>query len=81
MAVSLRLRRVGTHKKPFYRIVAADSRCQRDGRFIENVGIYHPMDRPAKVEIDEERVRYFMKNGARISETVKSLCKQKGIRF
>ncbi|MBI4870018.1 MAG: 30S ribosomal protein S16 [Candidatus Riflebacteria bacterium] len=81
MATSVRLRRVGTHKKPYYRIVAADSRCQRDGRFLENLGYYHPTDRPATVQINEERIVQFAKNGARISETVRSLCKGKGIRI
>ncbi|MBI2942623.1 MAG: 30S ribosomal protein S16 [Candidatus Wallbacteria bacterium] len=80
MATAVRLRRVGTHKKPFYRIVATDSRNQRDGAFIENLGIYHPMEKPATVQLNEERLRHYAKVGARFSETVKSLCKQKGLK-
>ncbi len=80
MATVVRLRRVGTHKRPCYRIVAADSRCQRDGRFIENLGIYHPLEKPAKVQFNEERLRYYIGVGARLSDTVRSLAKQKGLK-
>jgi len=77
--VKLRLRRMGRKKRPFYRIVAADSRAPRDGRFIELVGTYDPLDKPFKVEVNEERVFYWLQNGAQPTDTVKSLLKRKGL--
>lgn len=73
MAVSIRLTRRGKKKKPFYRIVAADSQCARDGKFLDILGTYDPMAEPALVEIKEERLQYWLDNGATPSDTVKSL--------
>ncbi|NQU95442.1 MAG: 30S ribosomal protein S16 [Candidatus Omnitrophica bacterium] len=80
MAVVLRLKRMGTNKKPFYRIVATDKRSPRDGRFIEEIGYYDPKKNPADVKIDKERALYWLKNGAKPSETVRSLIKKQGIK-
>ncbi len=79
MAVKLRLKRMGSKKKPFYRIVAADSRSPRDGRFIENVGTYNPITEPAEVKIDEEVAMKWLKNGAIPTDTVRDLLKREGI--
>ncbi len=79
MAVKIRLRRMGAKKAPFYRIVVADSRYPRDGRFIEQVGTYNPMVEPAQVEVDSEKVKSWIGNGAQPTDTVKRLLKQKGI--
>jgi len=79
MAVSIRLKRGGRKKRPFYRIVAAEGSKPRDGKFIEELGYYHPIYNPPHVEIKEDRMKYYLGNGARISRTVKTLCKQKGI--
>lgn len=79
MAVKLRLTRVGAKKAPIYRVVAADSRSPRDGRFIEIVGHYNPLTTPAEVTIDEEKALKWLSNGAVASDTVRSLLKQKGI--
>ncbi len=79
MAVRIRLRRMGRKKRPFYRIVAADSRSPRDGRFIETLGTYNPLTDPATVEVQEERVIYWLKNGAQPTQTVKNLLRHKGI--
>ncbi len=76
--VKIRLRRMGAKKKPFYRIVAADSRYPRDGRFIEELGTYNPLTTPAEVKVDAERVQSWIKNGAQPTETVKSLLKKAG---
>lgn len=76
--VKLRLRRLGAKKKPFYRIVAADSRCARDGRFIEELGTYNPLVHPAEITIDAERVQSWIKNGAQPTETVRALLKKSG---
>jgi small subunit ribosomal protein S16 len=73
--LSIRLKRVGTTKKPHYRVVVADSRAWRDGRFVEVLGHYDPRRQPAVVKIDTERAREWMKKGARPSETVASLLK------
>lgn len=73
MAVSLRLTRMGAKKKPFYRIVAADTRAPRDGRFIEKLGHYDPMTEPPVVQVDLERVDYWLGVGAKPSETVTQL--------
>ena len=79
MAVKIRLRRMGAKKAPFYRIVVADSRYPRDGRFIEQVGTYNPMVEPAQVEVDGDKVKSWIGIGAQPTDTVKRLLKQKGI--
>lgn len=79
MAVKLRLMRMGAKKKPFYRIVAADSRTKRDGKYIELVGTYNPVTSPAEVKIDEEVALKWLNNGAIPTDTVRSLLRQKGI--
>ena len=77
--VKIRLKRMGAKKAPFYRVVVADSRYPRDGRFIEEVGTYNPMVEPAAVEVDAEKVQKWIKNGAQPTDTVKRLLKNKGI--
>ena len=79
MAVKIRLRRMGAKKAPFYRIVVADSRYPRDGRFIEEIGYYNPMLNPADIKIDSEKARKWVANGAQPTETVKSLLKKAGV--
>ena len=79
MAVKIRLRRMGAKKAPFYRVVVADSRYPRDGRFIEQVGTYNPMTEPATVEFEAEKVQKWIANGAQPTDTVKRLLKNKGI--
>lgn len=79
MSVRIRLRRMGAKKRPFYRFVAADSRSPRDGSFKEILGYYHPLDSPAKVVVKEERVYYWLKQGAIPTETVNSLFRQVGL--
>lgn len=79
MAVKIRLRRMGSKKAPYYRVVVADSRYPRDGRFIEQVGTYNPMIEPAAVEFDAEKVTKWISNGAQPTDTVKRLLKNKGI--
>lgn len=79
MAVKLRLLRMGAKKAPFYRIVAADSRAPRDGRFIELLGTYDPRTNPAKVTIKEKEVLKWLNNGAQPSDTVKNLLSKEGI--
>lgn len=79
MAVALRLKRVGAHKNPHYRIVAADERFKRDGRFIEEIGHYNPGTEPATVKVDEEAALRWLADGAQPSETVKGLLRQQGI--
>ncbi|MBL0700054.1 MAG: 30S ribosomal protein S16 [Desulfosarcina sp.] len=76
MSVKIRLARYGTKKKPFYRIVVADSECPRDGKFLESVGTYNPLQDPAGVIIEVDRVRHWMDNGAIPTDTVKSLLKK-----
>lgn len=76
--LSIRLKRVGTTKKPHYRVVVADSRAWRDGRFVEVLGHYDPRREPAVVKIDAERASYWIGKGARPSETVRSLLKRQG---
>ena len=73
MAVKIRLKRIGTKKTPFYRIVVADSRYPRNGRFIEELGYYDPMKTPVELKIDQEKVQTWLKNGAQPTETVKAL--------
>ena len=77
--VKIRLRRMGAKKSPFYRIVVADSRYPRDGRFIEQLGTYNPLAEPAEVKVDGERAQAWIKNGAQPTDTVKRLLKQAGI--
>lgn len=76
MAVKIRLRRLGAKKAPFYRVVVADSRYPRDGRFIEEIGYYNPLTNPADIKIDLEKARQWIKNGAQPTDTVKSLLKR-----
>ena len=79
MAVKIRLRRMGAKKAPFYRVVVADSRSPRDGRFIEEIGYYNPMTNPAEIKINAEKAEAWLKNGAQPTETVKSLLKKSEI--
>ena len=79
MAVKLRLKRIGATKAPFYRIVAADSRSPRDGRFIEIVGYYDPTKQPAQVKVDEEKVMKWLNDGAQPSDTVRNILSKEGI--
>lgn len=76
MAVKIRLKRMGAKKKPFYRVVVADSRFPRDGRFIEEIGTYDPIAQPAKVSIDVEKANAWIKNGAQPTDTVRALLKK-----
>ena len=71
--VKIRLRRMGSKKAPFYRIVVADSRCHRDGRFIEEIGTYDPMAEGENIKVDLERAKYWISNGAQPTETVRGL--------
>ena len=77
--VKIRLKRMGAHKKPFYRVVVADSRSPRDGRFIEEIGYYNPMTEPATININEEKAKKWLGNGAQPTDTVKRLFKNSGI--
>ncbi|MBQ1396257.1 MAG: 30S ribosomal protein S16 [Eubacterium sp.] len=77
--VKIRLKRMGAHKKPFYRVVVADSRNAIDGKFIEELGYYDPMQEPPVIKIDEEKAKKWLGNGAQPSETVKGLFKKSGI--
>ncbi|WP_026882317.1 30S ribosomal protein S16 [Clostridium akagii] len=79
MAVKIRLKRMGAKKAPFYRIVVADSRCPRDGRFIEEIGYYNPLTNPLTVKVDAEKAEKWMKNGAQPTDTVKKLFLKSGI--
>ncbi len=79
MAVKLRLKRMGAKQRPFYRIVAADSRSPRDGRFLEVVGTYNPIMNPAEVKIDEEKTMYWLNQGAQPTETVRNILSKEGI--
>lgn len=76
MAVKIRLRRMGAKKAPFYRVIVADSRYPRDGRFIEEVGYYDPTKEPSVVQIDGEKVKKWLANGAQPTDTVRSLLKK-----
>ena len=78
MAVKIRLRRMGAKKAPFYRVVVADSRFPRDGRFIEEIGYYDPTKEPAVVKIDAQKAEQWIKNGAQPTDTVKKLLKKNG---
>ena len=79
MAVKIRLRRMGAKKAPFYRVVVADSRSPRDGRFIEEIGYVNPLTNPAEVKIDAEAAKKWISQGAQPSETVKAYLKKSGI--
>ena len=79
MAVKIRLRRIGAKKSPFYRIVVADSRYPRDGRFIEEIGYYNPMTDPSEVKVDDEKVKQWIANGAQPTDTVRDLLKKNGV--
>ena len=79
MAVKIRLRRMGAKKAPFYRVVVADSRSPRDGRFIEEIGIYDPTKEPTVFNVDEDKVKQWVNNGAQPTETVKALLKKNGV--
>lgn len=79
MAVKIRLKRMGAKKKPFYRLVVADSRSPRDGRFIEEIGYYNPVSQPAQVKIDEEKALKWLLTGAQPTDTVRNLLSKAGI--
>ncbi|UOE92866.1 30S ribosomal protein S16 [Alkalihalobacillus sp. LMS39] len=79
MAVKIRLKRMGSKKAPFYRVVVADSRAPRDGRFIEEIGTYNPIAQPAKVEIKEDRALEWLQKGAKPSDTVRNLFSKEGL--
>ena len=79
MAVKIRLKRMGAKKKPFYRIVVADSRAPRDGRFIEEIGYYNPVSDPKVVKIDVEKANKWLNDGAQPTDTVKALFKKHGV--
>lgn len=79
MAVKIRLRRIGAKKNPFYRVIIADERSPRNGRFIEEIGTYNPMTQPAEVKIDAEKAKAWLGNGAQPTETVRALLKKSGI--
>jgi small subunit ribosomal protein S16 len=77
--VKIRLMRLGATKRPFYRVVVADSRSPRDGRFIENIGKYHPLSEPSLIDIDEERAMYWLTRGAQPTEQVEQLLRRQGV--
>lgn len=79
MATKIRLRRMGAKKNPFYRIVVADSRSPRDGRFIEEIGYYDPTKEPSVIKVDEDKAKKWLSNGAQPTETVKKILKTSGI--
>lgn len=79
MTTRIRLRRMGANKRPFYRVVVADQRSPRDGRFIENIGKYHPLEDPSLIEIDEERALHWLRVGAQPSDQVRNLMVKIGI--
>ena len=79
MAVKIRLRRMGAKKAPFYRIVVADSRFPRDGRFIEEIGYYDPTKNPSVIEVDGEKAKKWISNGAQPTDTVRALLKKKEV--
>jgi len=80
MSTKIRLKRMGAKKKPFYRVVVADSRYPRDGRFIEEIGYYDPCCDPAVIKINEEKIKAWTATGATLSDTVKSLIKKAGVK-
>ena len=77
--VKIRLKRMGAHKRPFYRVVVADSRTPRDGRFIEEIGTYIPLKDPAEIKIDVEAAQKWISNGAQPTDTVRALLKKSGV--
>ena len=79
MAVKIRLKRVGAKKNPHYRVIVADSRSPRDGRFIEEIGYYHPLSNPSVVKIDMEKAKKWLQNGAQPTDTVRALLKKNGV--
>lgn len=79
MAVKMRLTRLGDKKSPFYRVIVADSRAPRDGKFIDVVGTYNPLTQPAEIKLDEEKAKLWLKNGAQPTDTVKALLVGAGI--
>ena len=79
MSVKIRMRRMGSKRKPFYRIVVADSRMPRDGRFIEEVGYYNPLTNPDEVKLEEDKIFEWLEKGAQPSDTVKSLLSKAGL--
>ena len=79
MAVKIRLRRMGAKKAPFYRVIVADSRSPRDGKFIEEIGYYSPISEPVQLSIDAEKAKDWISKGAQPTETVKALLKKSGI--
>lgn len=79
MAVKIRLRRMGAKKAPFYRVVVADSRSPRDGRFIEEVGFYDPMKEPVEIKLDAEKIQKWIGNGAQPTDTVRALLVKSGV--
>ena len=79
MAVKIRLKRIGAKKNPFYRVVVADSRSPRDGRFLAEIGIYDPRQAPPLVKIDGDKARQWVANGAQPTDTVRSLLKRSGV--
>ncbi len=79
MAVRIRLKRMGDKKRPFYRVVVADSRSPRDGRFIEEIGYYDPLREPAEIKIDVEKALKWLQNGAQPSDTARSLLSKAGV--
>mgnify|MGYP001339334826 CR=1 FL=1 len=79
MAVRIRLKRMGAHKAPFYRVVVSDSRSPRDGRFIEEIGTYNPVAEPAQVNIDEEKALKWLQTGAQASDTARDLLSKAGV--
>ncbi|MXQ53209.1 30S ribosomal protein S16 [Shimazuella alba] len=79
MAVKIRLKRMGAKKAPFYRVVVADARAPRDGRFIEEIGYFNPLTEPAQVKINEEKALKWLQTGAQPSDTVKALLRKEGI--
>jgi small subunit ribosomal protein S16 len=79
MTTRIRLRRMGSNKRPFFRVVVADQRSPRDGRFIENIGKYHPLDDPSVIEIDQDRALHWLRVGAQPSDQVRNLMRKIGI--
>ena len=76
--VKIRLKRMGMKKKPFYRVIVADERASRDGRFVDEIGYYNPVSNPVELKIDVEKAQTWMKNGAQPTETVRALLKKTG---
>ena len=79
MAVKIRLKRMGAKRAPFYRVVVADSRYPRDGRFIEEIGTYNPVAQPTEVKVDAEKAKQWIANGAQPTDTVKAILKKEGV--